>query len=90
MPEKHVSGAIAEINGRYPQTGFAVNKICKELVYIISGSGQIVTRSKAQKFTSGDSIFIDANEDFYWQGNFTMYMATTPSFDPKQHLLIKV
>lgn len=89
MPESAISGAIAEISGRYPRTGFAVNKTCKELVYIISGSGNIVTKSQAQKFAAGVSIFIDKNEAFYWQGNFTMYMVTTPTFNSKQHVLIK-
>lgn len=88
MPEKNISGAVAQINGRYPKAGFAVNAICKELVYIISGMREIVTKRQTQKFKAGDSIFIDANEAFYWVGNFSMYMTTTPTFDPKQHLII--
>ncbi|HCM37975.1 MAG: hypothetical protein UV61_C0006G0103 [Candidatus Gottesmanbacteria bacterium GW2011_GWB1_43_11] len=88
MPENSVSGAVAEIRGKYPEIGFAVNQICKELVYIISGAGKLVTKKKTVVFSRGDSLFIAKGEAFYWEGNFTMYMVTVPKFDPKQHIVL--
>lgn len=46
MKEKSISGAIAKIKDRYPEKGFAVNKISKELAFVISGSGHLVPKSK--------------------------------------------
>lgn len=87
MEEQAISGAVAEINGRYPEKGFAVNEICQELVYILSGNGTIITTSRKTSFTAGDVIFIDKNESFAWQGTFSMFMVTTPKFYPKQHVI---
>lgn len=89
MQEKSISGAVAEIHGRYPGLGFAVNEVCKELVYILSGNGMLATEKQEVRFSEGDSLFIEHGEKFYWLGNFRMYMATTPKFNPKQHKIVK-
>ncbi len=89
MEEKNISGAVAEIHGRYPEKGFAVNETCKELVFIINGTGNIVTEKDNKSFVLGDTIFVDRGEKFYWQGDFTMFMATTPKFSPDQHKVVK-
>ena len=88
MNEQAISGAVAEINGRYPEKGFAVNEVSKELVYILSGGGEIFSKSGKQSFVLGDVIFIDKHEQFAWKGNFSMFMVTTPKFDPKQHKIL--
>ncbi len=85
----HLSGATANINGRYPENGFAQNEICKEMVYILSGNGKIITESGTGAFETGDGIYIDAKEKYYWEGNFTMFMATAPKFSADQHKIVK-
>ena len=87
IDEPSISGATTEINGRYPEVGFAVNEVSKELVYIISGNGHIITPSNETSFEQSDVIFINKNELFAWQGTFSMFMVTTPKFDPKQHII---
>ena len=88
MKEQSISGAIAEIKERYPEKGFAVNKISKELIFVISGAGYVLSPSAKHAITIGDVIFLDKGERFAWQGNLTIFMATTPKFDPKQHDII--
>jgi mannose-6-phosphate isomerase-like protein (cupin superfamily) len=85
-----ISGAVATINGRYPEYGFAVNKISKELVYVVSGSGKIITSSQEKDITEGDVIFLDAQEKFAWSGNMVLFMATAPKFDPNQHTITSI
>ena len=80
-----ISGAVAKINGRYPEKGFALNKRSKELVYVISGSGEIITKDGEKSISEGDVIFLDSNEKFAWSGNLVLFMATAPKFDPDQH-----
>lgn len=90
MEEKSISGAIAEINGRYPEKGFAVNENSKELSFVISGNGHIVTPTQKRPIRVGDQVFLDKGESFAWEANgaLTLFMANTPKFDPKQHKII--
>ncbi len=80
-----LSGAVAEIDGRYPDRGFCVNERLKELVYVIAGQGLLVFRNKSVPFEAGDTLFIDHGEAFAWEGQMTLYIATAPKFDPAQH-----
>ncbi len=83
--DKNISGAVAHINGRYPEKGFALNTKFKELVFVLSGSGFIVTPNERNEIDVGDEILLGANEKYAWDGGMTLFMATTPKFDPKQH-----
>lgn len=91
MEEKSISGAIAEINGRYPEKGFAVNEDSKELSFVISGNGHIVTPTQKRPIHVGDLIFVDKGDLFAWEakGALTLFMATTPKFDPNQHIIVQ-
>ena len=80
-----IDGAMITIDGRYPDSGFLVNETCKELVYVTSGDGRLLSRGGALTFSAGDVIFIDNGEEFAWEGTFVGFFATTPRFDPKQH-----
>jgi mannose-6-phosphate isomerase-like protein (cupin superfamily) len=86
--DKTLSSAIAEINGRYPKNGFAVNEISKELVYVLSGNGKIVTKNMEISFSVGDVILVNPQEQYYWKGNFKIFMVNSPKFDPKLHKII--
>lgn len=81
-----ISGATAEIKGRYPERGYVMNKICKEVVYILQGSGKLIMPSGTTEFVAGDEIFLDAGEVYAWEGDMVLFMATTPLFDPAQHV----
>lgn len=89
MEEKSISGAIAEIKDRYPEKGFAVNKVSKELAFVISGNGYVITSEIKQPINVGDLIFLDKGESFAWEAKsaLTLFMATTPKFDQKQHII---
>ena len=85
--DKKISGAVAYIAGRYPLVGFAINGF-KELVFVISGNGFVVTPKGRKEIDVGDEILLDTNEKYAWEGNMTLFMATTPKFDPKKHKII--
>ncbi len=90
MGEKDISGAITQINGRYPKIGFAVNDVCKEIAFVVSDSGHVVTPTQKRPIHVGDLIFINKGDSFAWEanGSLTLFMATTPKFDPKQHKIV--
>ena len=85
--DKELSGSVAEIHGRYPEKGFAVNEKSKELAFVLSGNGKIITPTGEQDVDLGDEIFIDKDEQFAWSGGMTLFIATTPKFIDKQHII---
>ena len=87
--EKDINGSVVGVNGRYPESGFVMNEVCKEIVYIISGSGSLTVNNTRVDFNEGDSLFVDAGENYFWEGSFTSYMACTPAFYPEQHKEIR-
>lgn len=84
--DQEISGGVAVIKGRYPEHGFVINQICKELVYVLEGSGTLITTDKETVFAKGDVLLIDHREKFAWDGDMVLFMATTPTFAPTQHV----
>lgn len=86
--DRVVSGAVAQIKGRYPEKGFAVNQKSKELAFVISGSGHVVMPIEKRSINVGDLIYLNKGEPFAWEGTLTIFMTTSPAFDPKQHIVV--
>ena len=87
--DRDINGAIIELSGRYPQTGRAVNEKCKEMGYIISGSGKLVVEDKEYELNTGDLALINPGEKFYWQGNMEIFMPCAPAWTPEQYKIIE-
>lgn len=84
--DKDINGAVMEIDGRHPDKGCVVNRVCKEIGYIISGKGYIVVGDKRVDFVEGDLIFIEPCEKYYWFGDkLKMFMPCSPAFYQEQH-----
>jgi len=89
MEDKNINGAVIKLSGRYPDKGWAVNEICKEMGYIISGSGKLVVEDKEYELTAGDLVLINPGEKFYWQGNMEIFMPCAPAWSPDQYKTVK-
>ncbi len=83
-----INGAVAHINGRYPEYGFAVNEKCKEMAYVISGSGNVVINNQETELSTGDVLVISAGEAFYWYGELVLFLPCTPAWYPEQHKIV--
>lgn len=77
--------AIGKITGKYPTTGFVVNEVSKELVYIIEGSVKLILRDQTVTLTIGDSVIIDKEEAFAWNGHAKLITVCLPAWTPAQH-----
>lgn len=84
MEDNDINGAIIELTGRYPEEGRAMNEKCKEMGYIIKGSGKVVIEGKEIQIQEGDLILIDPKEKYFWEGSMTIFMPCTPSWKPEQ------
>ena len=85
LNDKDINGGVGKITGRYPEKNRVVNTKCKELGYIISGSGKVVVEGKEYLFNTGDVVLIEPGERYYWEGDFEVFMPCTPAWYPEQH-----
>ena len=85
LGDKDINGAVIQLNGRYPDKGRVVNEKCKELAYIISGSGRLVVEDKEVELGEGDLVLIEPGEKYFWKGKMTMFVPCAPAWYPGQH-----
>ncbi|MBU4141784.1 cupin domain-containing protein [Patescibacteria group bacterium] len=83
--DKDINGAVIELNGRYPDKGRTVNLKCKEMAYIIRGSGKVSIEGVETEINKGSLILIEPGEKFFWEGNMTMFMPCAPAWYPEQY-----
>jgi len=85
LDDKDINGAVIKLNGRYPDNGRVVNLECKEIAYIIKGSGKVTIEDKEIEFKEEDLILIEAKEKYFWEGNFTIFAPCIPAWYQEQH-----
>lgn len=88
--DKDMDLGIATITGRYPENGFCVNTISKELIYVLDGNGKLYFENNCIEFGKGDSILINSNEKYYWDSTYCIVsMTCTPAWNEEQHKLVQ-
>ena len=83
--DEAINIAVVKLAGRYPDIGRAMNEKCKEVAYVIEGSGKIFIDDKETSLEKGDSVLIEPTEKFYWEGNFTLFIPCVPAWSQEQH-----
>ena len=87
--DKDMDLGIATITGRYPENGFCVNTISKELIYVLDGNGKLYFENNCIEFEEGDCILINSNEKYYWDSTYCIVsMTCTPAWNEEQHKLV--
>ena len=83
--DKDINGAVVDLNGRYPDKGRVVNLKCKELAYVIEGTGKVVVENEEVKLQKGDLVLIEAGERYFFEGDLKMFVPCVPAWYPEQH-----
>lgn len=83
--EAAINIATIHLNGRYPETGYALNKVVKELMYVVRGSGSLTTAKQHTPLNEGDAVLIQPTEAYYLQGEMTLIIPSTPAWYAEQH-----
>ena len=83
--DKDINGAVIKLSGREPDKGRAVNLECKELAYVMKGSGRVVIEDNEIELNEGDLAIIEPGEKFYWEGEMEMFMPCAPAWHPEQY-----
>jgi|SRR6267154_5178091 len=85
MQNSEINIGVVEITHRYPDQGYAINHKCSEIGYILKGSGKLVTEISEVSLSCGDVVYIPHGERYYWEGNMTVVVSSTPAWHPEQH-----
>jgi mannose-6-phosphate isomerase-like protein (cupin superfamily) len=85
IDDKDINVAIIELTGRYPSAGRVVNLECKELAYVMKGSGKVVIEDQEINLGEGDMVLMEPGEKFFWDGNLTLFMPCAPAWYPEQY-----
>lgn len=87
--DKDIDLGIATITGRFPDSGYALNLVSKELVYVLEGSGTIHFENKEISYTKGDAILILPNEKYYYETEYSVLtLSCTPAWSKEQHKIV--
>lgn len=87
--DKDIDLGVATIIGRFPESGYAMNEISKELIYVIEGECKINIHNEDVNLKAGDSILINPKELYYWESNYCkVSMSCTPAWSMEQHKII--
>lgn len=81
LGNREISGAVADIKGRYPEKGYLMNMRCKELAYILKGGGKVNISGQEEIFAAGDMILIEAGEKYFWEGDLSVFLCSAPAWD---------
>lgn len=83
--EKAMNSAVIELDGRYPENDFALNTVCEEIIYVIEGSGRLVTPEAEITLAKGDMLRIKPNEKYYFEGSLKLLISSSPVWHPGQY-----
>ena len=85
LADKDINGAVIVLNGRYPDEGYVVNEICKEIAYVVEGSGRLVMPDKEETLQAGDLVLLLPGERYCFSGEMKLFTACQPAWHPEQH-----
>jgi mannose-6-phosphate isomerase-like protein (cupin superfamily) len=84
--DKDINLALVELSGRYPAKGRVTNRISKEVALVVNGKGKVEIDGKEFLLSEGDSVLIQPNQKFFWEGKMKLAMVCHPAFNPEQHV----
>lgn len=86
--DKDINMAFAEIKGRYPERGFVVNEVVKEMVFVVQGGGWITVENEKYKVGPGDCVMMLPRQKFFYEGGMKLVVCCSPAWYPEQYKLI--
>lgn len=89
IEDKDLNYCIVEIDGRFPFEKYALNKVCREMVHILDGCGQLYyikdNKIESIQLRKDDVVMVMPNELYYWEGKMRLGVSCTPAWYPEQH-----
>jgi mannose-6-phosphate isomerase-like protein (cupin superfamily) len=83
--DKDINVAFAEIRGRYPSSGYAMNECVKEILFVKTGNGKAVIEDEEHVLNEGDMLYILPGKKYFLEGTIDLIIPCTPAWHPSQH-----
>lgn len=83
--ESDINSAVIELEGRYPDNGFAINDVCKEIIYIIEGRGYVMNGTRRIDVEQGGMVRIIPGNKYFFDGSMRLLIASSPAWYPAQY-----
>ena len=90
--DKDIDCAFIRLNGEYPgDNKFAMNTICKELVFCIEGSGTLEMKfGNKYRFEKFDAIVLEPGEIYrFSESHCGLVVVCDPAWDPNQQKIVE-
>lgn len=89
FPTEKFGFATAKINGRYPEQNRAVNLGCEQIMYAISGSGEVHSDKGDFELGIGDSYHIQRGEKYWLEGSkLVLALMNVPKWSKEQSQIV--
>jgi len=87
LPDENIGISYQEYaNGRAPTKGWAVNKICYEIYFIVDGKAEVFLDNEHEYVEKGDLVIIKPKQKIYFiVDNLKMITITQPNFYYEQY-----
>ncbi|MBS3052722.1 MAG: AraC family ligand binding domain-containing protein [Candidatus Aenigmarchaeota archaeon] len=77
--------ALIEMKNRYPDRGFAINKVFEEIIFVLNGKGRITIDGKSYDLTKNDAVMLKPGKKYYYEGDIKVLTFTSPAFKVENH-----
>lgn len=84
MPTDKIDSAVIELNGRYPESGWALNTACTALIHVIRGEGRVYREAGDIALEEDDQLLIRPNEKYALEGEMKLLFSASPAWSPGQ------
>jgi mannose-6-phosphate isomerase-like protein (cupin superfamily) len=87
LPSAAMNAAEITLTGRYPETGFALNKKSEMIVRILEGSTIFHSEGEEIELPEGATVLVQTGKKYCWipKGSVTLYAVSSPPWTPEQH-----
>ena len=87
-PTDALDAAVIDLNGRYPEDGFALNRECRALLYVVAKRGRVLSPESTGKdpieVSQGSQVYIAPGEAYALEGHMQLLYVSTPKWSPDQ------
>ncbi len=80
--------ALVEIDGKYPDDGFAINKVFEEIILVLNGKGKIIIENKKYELKKNHAVLLKPNKKYRYEGNLKLATFTSPAFKMENHEVV--
>jgi mannose-6-phosphate isomerase-like protein (cupin superfamily) len=85
MPSEDTGLSYQNLNGRLPEKGWYINRVCHEIFFITKGTAKFNIENKNYDLTEGDAVILKPRQKHYGiYSNTSLITITSPNWFEEQ------